>query len=840
MTATGPGPDAFAPLWAVASSHPQLADRVATLVEDLLYVEPTPEERDQARLDAAVVRLRGSPFLLADDPDRGDDGFVLSAAIHQALWQIIEADFPSRFVGMAADVALALGPDFAPDGRVLFRLHRTASAADLRVAHEVAFLAGLGGAEALVLSVADALAADPEPVLDFLQAVVAAYFEGPRFGRTSLTVWPFSRGEGDVFIDDEDGDVVEDAYADDFDGDYSDDGDDERPRPVPIADDWAPSGPPTLPEPPLPPPPPPASVVSTGFATAQGVEGLPAERTLAVGQPYLFFVEIGRELARDAIDAAATTLPPLPERTVLQVALFGFPGELEPEPGVDAGELRLRSDGTAAVVTQPGGILPGERRLYLGVRTPDQPGIHRMRCNIYCRQALLQSRLVVVQVTDVERTMGGPVLSTVLDFTAVSDLEPGNVEAIRPRTLSLLANDNDDGTHGFRFFAGTEFKHDVTLSGDVLGEALEQARAGLRLVSWGTTSEPTRAEFADLPYRYAQPDADIVAQDLVTLARSGFIVWDVLVGSLSGGDDMALAERMRKPGVIELANKESLDLLVPAACIYDHPLAVEAVDLTLCPAYLAARGTTPLADTPCFQGECPSYDDTKVVCPSGFWGFRHQIGYSASLSGGAPEDARNHGLSIPTGAGPEFTAAASDDPTLTLRDAHLLNVEQIAAHRWHFAWSRTDLFDLFQTIEPSVVYLYGHGGKRDRAAYFAVGSEADGPIIRASLRGRADWGRTRPLVFLNGCHSAALAPDDAFSYATGFLQTAHASAVVGTEIAVFEQLSVAFAEDCLRRFVTDRRPLGEAVRATRLALLDDHIPLGLAYLAFGPPELTLT
>jgi hypothetical protein len=849
MTATGPDP--FARLWAVASSHPHLADRVATLVEDLLDVEPAPEERDQARLGVALARLQ-SRGLVADGLDFGGDGVVLSAVVHRALTLILDARIPAHFVGMTADVALALGRDFEPNGRELFRLHGRATAHDEDIAHEMAFLAGLGGAEALVATAADDLAADPEPVLEFLQAVVDAYFEGPRLGRTSLTAPPFPDDEEYAeLIDDEDYEdvagsgrrVVDQSgrpwRADDLDDDdFDDDNDEEVRHRIPIADDWAPPPPP--PTSPPEPPPPSGPVVSTGFATAPGVEGLPAERTLAVGQRYLFFMEIGRELARDAIDTAATTLPPLPEGTVLQVALFGFPGELEPEAGVDAGELRLRGDGTAAVETQPGGVPLGERRLYLGVRTPDGPGIYRMRCNIYCRQALLQSRLVFVQVTDVERTLGGPVLSTVLDFAAVSDLEPGNVAAIRPRTLSLLVNDNDDGTHGFRFFAGTEFKHDATLSGDVLGETLEQARAGLRFVSWGTKTEPTRAEFADLPYRYAQPDADLVAQDLVTLARSGFIVWDVLVGSLSGGDDEALAERMRKPGVVELSNKESLDLLVPAACIYDHPLFPEAVDLTLCPEYLGARGSTPLANTPCFQGECPSYGDSKVVCPSGFWGFRHQIGYSASLTGGAPEDARNHQLAIPAGAGPEFTAAASADPTLRLRDGHLRRIQQIAADRWHFAWSRTDLFDLFQTIEPSVVYLYGHGGKRDRAAYFTVGSEADGPIIRASLRGRADWRRTRPLVFLNGCHSAALAPDAAFSYATGFLQTAHASAVVGTEIAVFERLAVVFAEDCLRRFVTDRRPLGEAVLATRLALLDADIPLGLAYLAFGPPELTLT
>jgi len=300
-----------------------------------------------------------------------------------------------------------------------------------------------------------------------------------------------------------------------------------------------------------------------------------------------------------------------------------------------------------------------------------------------------------------------------------------------------------------------------------------------------------------------------------------------------------LVERMRAPGVVELANKQSLDLLVPAACLYDHPLNPEDATLTICPTFEAARGTTPLHETPCFEGECPSYGDPTVVCPSGFWGFRHQIGYSASLTGGEAGDARDQALAIPAGAAPVFTAGASTDSSLLKRDAHLRRVRALAGDHWHFAASRTELFSLFRTVAPSVVYLYGHGGRQGRAAFFEVGSGQDGPIIRASLRGKADWRSTRPLVFLNGCHSAALAPDAAFSYATGFLQTAHASAVVGTEIAVFESLATAFAEDCLRRFVAERQPLGQAVRGARLALLEQGVPLGLVYLAFGPSELHL-
>jgi hypothetical protein len=585
--------------------------------------------------------------------------------------------------------------------------------------------------------------------------------------------------------------------------------------------------------PPSPPTPPGRAVVSTGFTSDPARPGLPTDRSLAKGRRYHFFVEIGTQLTADAIDTAATPLPQLPAGTVLQVALFGFDGELAPERGADVGELLLVGDGTAVVRGHPGG-----RRLHLPVTTPDRTGPARMRCNLYCNQVLLQSRLVEVQVTEQEQGGADPGLRSILDFAVVSELRPEDVEGLQPRALSLMINDNGNGTHGFRFFGGSEFKHDATLTGESLGQALEQVRSALRLSSWATATEPTRADFETLAYRYASPGPTTLAEDLVTMARSGYIVWDLLIDPLAGGEVDVLVERMRKPGVVELANKESLDLLVPAACIYDHPLNPEDAVLTICPAFLAARGTTALDATPCFQGACPSYDDPTVVCPSGFWGFRHQIGYAASLTGGEDDDARNQALAIPAGPAPVFTVGASTDPGLRLREAHLERVKALAGS-WTLAISRTQLFDHFRAAAPAVVYLYGHGGRQGRAAFFEVGSGQDGPIIRASLRGKADWRATRPLVFLNGCHSAALAPDAAFSYATGFLQTAHASAVVGTEIAVFEKLATAFAEDCLRRFVTERQTLGQAVRGARLALLEQGVPLGLVYLAFGPSELHL-
>ena len=812
------GLDRLAALLAVAEARPELAGRVAELVDPLGRIRPLAGNPSWERADDAVAGLRR--LGVVDEPGPaggGDRGLSLSALAHRALVRALAPDLgPPRWEVGNRVVALAeaLGRAFEPSPPVLLGVFRGAPAHEPDFREQVAWLAGRRGADSLVDHLASELSDDPEPVLDFLGAVADADRADPYRGSAPPEADP-STGEVPAV-------VVPSA---------------ERPptRGVPSPPSVArPQGRPPGPTA----PPDRGGVVSTGFANEVSPTGLPADRILAAGRRYRFWMEVAPELTADAIDTSAPRLPDLPTGTVLQVALFGFEGELRPVAGSDVGELRLVGGGRAVVVG-PAGELLGASRLFLPVDTPGRPGRYRMRCNLYCRQALLQSRIVEVEVGVGERPAGRPVLSSELDFAVVSELRPEHLLALEARTLSLLVNDNGNGTHGFRFFAGREFKHDTILTGVALGASLEQARAGLRLASWATPDEPTRQEFAALAYRYEHPTPDVLAEDLTTLARSGFTVWDVLVDQLSGGDVADLVERMRAPGVVEVANRQSLDLLLPAACLYDHPLDVLEDRLTVCPAFVAARGVTPLAGTPCFQGRCPSYDDPTVVCPSGFWGFRHEIGYSASLTGGDVDGARDQALAIPGGAAPVFTVGASADAGLTRRDPHLERLRALAGGRWNFAWSRTDLFSLFRSVAPSVVYLYGHGGRQGQTAFFEVGSGGDGPIVRASLRGKADWRATRPLVFLNGCHSAALAPDAAFSYATGFLQTAHASAVVGTEIAVFEGLAVAFAEECLRRFVVDRQPLGRAVRGARLALLEQGVPLGLVYLAFGPTELHL-
>lgn len=100
------------------------------------------------------------------------------------------------------------------------------------------------------------------------------------------------------------------------------------------------------------------------------------------------------------------------------------------------------------------------------------------------------------------------------------------------------------------------------------------------------------------------------------------------------------------------------------------------------------------------------------------------------------------------------------------------------------------------------------------------------------------WKNTHPLVFINGCETAALFPDNAIRLVNSFIHTG-SSGVIGTEITIFESLARDFAEECLRLFITEELSIGEAIRRTRLKLLKQGNPLGLVYTPFVIPSLCL-
>lgn len=295
-------------------------------------------------------------------------------------------------------------------------------------------------------------------------------------------------------------------------------------------------------------------------------------------------------------------------------------------------------------------------------------------------------------------------------------------------------------------------------------------------------------------------------------------------------------EMMRRPGQVQIATKEAVQLVIPAAMFYDYPFLEGNApgDYSLCPEFLKGlAGDKPLEACACFQGDCPSYDDELVICPSGFWGFRHYLGLPMSV-----KDSADAPLRI-GGGPPRMAVSVWTGSDFKERPSHEQRLQQMGVG-WEYADSRDKSLDMLKATESQVVYFYCHGGLTDKGApYLLLGDKGGDWFVRSNLRRRVRWEKVRPLVFINGCHTTQLTPERALDFVSGFVQTSNAAGVIGTEITIFEPIATQFAEECLRRFLFADQTLGEAVRGARLHMLKNGNPLGLVYIPYALPALKL-
>jgi hypothetical protein len=596
-------------------------------------------------------------------------------------------------------------------------------------------------------------------------------------------------------------------------------------------------------------------VVSTGFAgVADPVAPLAASEPLAPAQDYYFWFQLGERLQPGAIDVTAAPLPidKLPVGTQLTIVLYAFEGELETAADGDVGQLTMQGNGTFRVERQPGGlrpILPPNlltRRLLFGVRTPMTFGLARLRCSIFCRGVLLESRVVHAVIGPVSREQQ-PALRSTVDYTLSSSLDPAFLAELIPHRLSVLLNDNADGTHGLRLFGtdGTEiFNRDARLTDFQLQDLIEVARAAQRRVAWGDADAWTDGK----PYRYGdgRRDLDRLANDLARLAVAGYRLYGKLIERLGGAERATLERLLRESVMVQIAMKESAGAYLPAAMMYDihfdtGAFLISATQHHLCPTFEAALlGDQPLDACACFHDACPTRahsealraDPTRlmqelgpVVCPSGFWGFRHKLGLPLSVGelGDTP-------LTIGYTTTPVLTAGIW--ASFAEWPKHELQL-RTGGRQLDVGKSRADVLRLLRASRPHVVYFYCHGGfAGDGSPCLFVGGPEDAGITPDNLEANGiQWQTPQPLVFINGCNTTSLEPKAAFDFVSSFVQEVHAAGVIGTEITVFEPLARAFAEAALDRFLSGA-PIGEAVRQARLSLLKDGNPLGLVYVPF--------
>ncbi|MGW7007331.1 C25 family cysteine peptidase [Streptomyces sp. NPDC054933] len=572
-------------------------------------------------------------------------------------------------------------------------------------------------------------------------------------------------------------------------------------------------------------------VVSTGFAAKDAPSApLPADRTLPARRACLFWLEVGPPVA-ESIERTPAPLPPVVRPGDAVTAILTATG----------GGAEVLSSPRVEFILGPDGSLP--RRIWFEVHT-GAPGTALWSCRLYWRGTLVQARQVRAAVTDRPEPRFGAVVS-VLDYDLADPAHPARLTSVPQHQCSLAVAAGPEATHSLAVYLGdgsqSLYAEAAFDDGDISAQ-INSARAALRRVAWGTAEQWTEAD----PYRYEHPAAlDQLGDDLTRLAVSGAMLYYHLTAELARAvgrtvQDMRglMGAALRAPGAVQLALGRSARHVLPVALVYDLPLDTQAARLSLCPDFAEAYRSGMAEDAPCFQGRCAQSGLRllDMVCPGGFWGLRHQIGLPLPAPGRGPAAGLrepSEPLRLCAGVHQGFATAAG----------HLRAVQTIRPDMEFLA--EPDRISLLNRVrsapEPHLLYFYCHGGLTlQRTPYLQFGARGEDTLTPDNLFNyELRWDRTRPLVFLNGCRTTEVQPEQLMSFAEAFVTDAGGSGLIGTEITVFEPLASRFAEEFLRRFLAEQRPAGEALLLARRRLLAEGNPLGLAYIPFMLPNLAL-
>lgn len=473
--------------------------------------------------------------------------------------------------------------------------------------------------------------------------------------------------------------------------------------------------------------------------------------------------------------------------------------------------------------------------LRIALRTPKRDGGYRVRIAVYHENNLLQSLLMRVVVSQQQQFSSRNIIAEV-EYALTDTL--ADPERLPPRTVNFLTNEGDDGTHTF-VAVGTPFRRQFDFSDTDMKATVGEARQALFAAAADSTTKPPKYRFDD------KNSATInqLEQDVARLAELGWSLYTKIVVGEDRDFERDLQGALGKGGAtIQISATRSAQYVFPWALIYDHP--VVSGRLSLCPVFaqdlarLSPAGQT-LDNATCLSHGCPHHGDTSIVCPSGFWGFKHLIeqplsvaSKSASLSPPALVLELNVGPASQT-----LNGVMAISRKLTQVGPHMTEIGTCAGLRVNVADSKAGVAVSLQMAAKNgvhLVYFYCHGGRERSRTWLGIG--IDDRLVPGDLKAWAlDWSDLHPLVFINGCHTVDITPDDLLNFNQMFAYI-RAAGVVGTEIDVPETLARDFACGFFTRFAGGAT-VGEALKAQRLDLLARCNPLGLAYTPYCSSSL---
>jgi len=472
--------------------------------------------------------------------------------------------------------------------------------------------------------------------------------------------------------------------------------------------------------------------------------------------------------------------------------------------------------------------------LEIGFASTISSGIARMRVSFYSRRNLLQSFLLRLAVGE-----GAGECVAEMDYHISPHFE--NPDQLPERALNILTNRSDEATHllvvHFKDVAERlNSAFEVYVSEHTLGATARLARSALqeihrRKIDGGLLTAPRFENLYDTNNRKTRAGLE---GDLRKLAPVGRDLLLCIAPDTS--QRSALRSVLKQPdAAIQVGRPGRADVFFPWAAVYDVPLGEDPRHYKLCPGVEALLDESRLLPASCPQ---ESHHIENVLCPYGFWGFRHRIEVPPR-----PPDGHQIRLKIPT-ASRRFVLAHHND---FAKHNHLANLAWKGFTSQPHVSSLAALREALDQDALEVLYFFAHGFYQQqpggsRKVLLQIGAdEVFGPgDLDAWSEGwdrTAHWSSTAPLVVANGCHTVEEVPETIVSLADSFASVA-AAGMLGTEVPVSPNVAAEFAEAFFASFMTGTR-LSEALRNARLRFLAKGNLMGLAYTAYASGDLCL-
>jgi hypothetical protein len=570
-------------------------------------------------------------------------------------------------------------------------------------------------------------------------------------------------------------------------------------------------------------PSPPARYANVVLTDREGNRPVVAEH----GDHAVIEVDIGP--LRDASDVDEGSRRPFPvemlprEDLAIDVLLSsaGLPvGILE--PGDQGGTTAEQS----LLLPCPGGpsqTEDGTGRLRFVIGLPFGSARVRARLSYIYRDAIVQSqRLDLLALPNQDGALDLH-LKAFTDFTLSERLDSGLAEiAPRPR-VSVLVNSNSD------------LKHEVTIRSPSRpdGEA-PSAAFQLNDRAVGNIVKDLRRELGRrAPTEFARRPADLIG-DLQRLAPFGWSLYQ----QLEAGARRMIADA-DPDAVVQVAMPKGSGFTIPWNLVYDIYLDSEArpEEIPVCPLVEELGDGTAAIDSD--TRRCPHAEQVphneNLLCPFGFWGYRHSFELLTSTRS------------------PKSELEIGEEPRLVIAQTRQnVDKKRLAAHV-------ENLRATFQALSPGTVvneaqtkqevrrelssdlpfvYFLCHGTKSGSGPT-ALGVGVNETIAPGDFEGwvevvfREDrhqmWTSPRPLVFINACESLAIDPDDLVGYLTAFIGTAQAVGVIGTETRVAQSLAMEVGERFFDRLLRPGASVDDALRRVKLDSLRASNLIGLVY-----------